>query len=80
MDNTNISMVDFIRRFETFKVDEINIHEAGLVDKLIEMFKMRNHLKKLKSELETKDGLSKDFFSQEGKLIVNEMLFLSYRI
>ena len=30
--------------------------ESGLVDKFIKMFKMRNHLKKLKIALETKDG------------------------
>ena len=28
MDDTNISVVAFMSRFETFKLDEINIHEA----------------------------------------------------
>ena len=36
---------------------------------------MRSHLKKLKIELGTKDELSKDYSHQEGKFIVNIMLY-----
>ena len=41
---------------------------------LIEMFKIRYSLRKLKTELETKDGLSKDYNHQEGRFIVNGLL------